>query len=397
MRILLLSTYPALNPAHGGQHRLNQIAKALQAAGHAVDCRGILGSDSYPATPGYVRFPGTEMLSAYLPNTMLMEDWAIGKYAADPKGGFGKLGKLCSDRYDGVFCEQPWLFEFAYRQFAQRKRRPILIYGSQNIEHRLKHEIAAQYLTETIADRYSALVKDVECFAATRSDLNVVVSRHDQDWIESISPKPVVLAANGVADRRPTLRDVQRSDEITGCRKFALYCASSHPPNIQGFYDVFGKGVGCLAPEQRLVVAGGGGVQIAADPRFNRAPGLARKFIAAGQVSESQLSGLLATAHVVLLPITRGGGTNLKTAEALWSGRHIVGTSTSMRGFEDFCSAEGVAIADDPSVFQKSILEAMRTPALQLGANDRQGRSRVLWAATLKELVDAIGQFEAMS
>jgi hypothetical protein len=397
MRILLLSTYPAVNPAHGGQHRLREICRALQSAGHSVDCRGVLGSASYPQTPGYVQFPGTETLSAYLPKPMLMEDWAIGKYAADPKGGFPKLSKLCAERYDAIYCEQPWLFEFAYRHCSQRKRRPIFIYGSQNVEHRLKFEIAEQYLNSALAEEYSALVRETECFAATHSDLNVVVSEPDKEWIESVSSTPTVLAANGVADRRATLRDVQRSNEITGCRKFALYCASSHPPNIQGFYDMFGKGVGCLAPEQRLVVVGGAGASIAADPRFSRVSGLARKFVAAGEVSESQLSGLLATAHVILLPITRGGGTNLKSAEALWSGRHVVGTTISLRGFEDFRSARGLAVADDPPAFQKAILSAMSAPPLQLEAAERKARARVLWPATLKELTEALGEFEMVS
>jgi hypothetical protein len=397
MRILLLSTYPAVNPTHGGQHRLSQIAKALDANGHSVEFRGVLGSASYAPTPGYLRFPGTEALSRYVPNPMLMEDWAIGQYAADPTGGFKQLSKLCGDRYDAVFCEQPWLFEFAYKQFSQKRRRPFLIYGSQNVEHRLKYEIAESYLMPALAEKYSSLVEEVELFAARNSDLNVVVSDDDKQWISSISDTPAVLAANGVADRRAGIRDVQRSNSVATCRKFALYCASSHPPNIQGFYDIFGNGIGCLAPDERIVVAGGAGAQIVADSRFNRVSGLSRKLVAAGEVTESELSGLLATAHVIILPITRGGGTNLKTAEALWAGRHVVGTTIAMRGFEDFCSTRGLVVADDSSAFQKGILTAMRSPALQLEATERQQRSRVLWTSTLKGLVGALRNFEAVA
>ena len=397
MRILILSTYPTVNPAHGGQHRLSQIAKALEADGHSVEFRGVLGSESYPATPGYLRFPGSNALSRYLPNPRRMEYWAIGQYAADPTGGFKQLGKLCGDRYDAVFCEQPWLFAFAYRQFSQKRRRPILIYGSQNVEHRLKYEIAESYLTQALAEKYSSLVEEAERFAATHSDLNVVVSDNDKQWITSISDAPTVLAANGVADRRAGIRDVQRSNSVATCRKFALYCASSHPPNIQGFYDIFGNGIGCLAPDERIVVAGGAGARIVADSKFNRVSGLSKKFVAAGEVTESELSGLLATAHVIILPITRGGGTNLKTAEALWAGRHIVGTTIAMRGFEDFCSARGLTVADDPSAFQKAILAAMASPALQLEAAERQERSRVLWASALKDLAGALRNFEAVA
>ena len=123
----------------------------------------------------------------YLANPMLMEDWAIGQYAADPAGGFKPLGKLCGDRYDAVFCEQPWLFEFAYKRFSQKRRRALLIYGSQNVEHRLKYEIAESYLTAALAEKYSSLVEEVECFAARNSDLNIVVSDNDKQWITSVS------------------------------------------------------------------------------------------------------------------------------------------------------------------------------------------------------------------
>lgn len=394
MRILLLSTYPAANPIHGGQHRLHQIAKMAEASGHSVDLRGVLGAEAYPPRSGYLRFPAQEKLLKYLPNTTLMEDWAIGKYAADPDGGYKKLSGLCGADYDIVFCEQPWLFEFAHKRFAGLRRRPALIYGSQNIEHRLKYEIAEQFLGRTLAGRYSKLVQEVEHFAATNADMNVAVSEHDRDWLESISNRPVVVAANGVMDRRATIEDIKRSNELTGHRKFALYCGSGHPPNIQGFYDVFGSGVGCFAPGHRLVVAGGAGPSIAGDPRFSKASGLSGKFIATGEVSESQLRGLLATAHIILLPITRGGGTNLKTAEALWSGRHIVGTTTAMRGFEAFMSTRGLIVTDESATFQSAIEKTMREPSLQLLAEERAERSSVLWHSTLSALQHALIDLE---
>ena len=394
MRLLLLSTYPAANPIHGGQHRLNQIAQRFEASGYSVDRRGILGSESYPETPGYLKFPGHKALSTYLNDTMLMEDWAIGKYAADPKAGYKKLAALCSGSYDVVFCEQPWLFEFAHRRFTGVKRPPALIYGSQNIEHRLKHEIVEQYLNLGLAEQYGRLVADVELFAANSSSLNVAVSDHDATWLRSVSNTPAIVAANGVVDRRASIDDIRRSNEISTQRKFALYCASGHPPNIQGFYDIFASGLGCLAPEQVLIVAGGAGPHIVSDPRFHKAAGLDRKIIATGEVTESQLRGLLATAHVIILPITRGGGTNLKTAEALWSGRHVVATTTAMRGFEQFTATRGLTVADRPDEFKAAMEAAMRAPPLQLLANEREERSSVLWESTLKGLPAELGRIK---
>jgi glycosyltransferase involved in cell wall biosynthesis len=390
MRILILSTYPAANPIHGGQHRLSQIAHSLLADGHEVDVRGILGAPAYKPRSGYLRFPGQEALCRYIPNSMLMEDWAIGRYAADPNGGFRGLSALCDRHYDIVHCEQPWLFEFAHKRFAEGKRRPLFVYGSQNIEHQLKHEIVEQYLTKTLADRYSTMVEEVERFAAANADLVVAVSDHDKTWLQVATAAPVVVARNGVIDRRASIDDIQRSNSITESRKFAIYCASGHPPNVQGFYDIVGRGIGCFAPEERLVIAGGAGPSIIGDRRFAKASGLARKIIVPGEVTEAQLRGLLATAHLIILPITRGGGTNLKTAEALWSGRHIVATTVAMRGFESFAKARGLTVADHPSDFLSAVQIAMGKPSFQLRSDERADRASVLWQSTMKPLQHAI-------
>jgi hypothetical protein len=389
MRILFLSSYPLAYPIHGGQHRAANICAALRHAGHDVDARGVLGSESYPPQSGYVRFPGYDKLRRYIADPTLLEDWAIGAYAADTAGGYRILADLCQGRYDAIFCEQPWLFAFAHRLAQQLKPAPSLIYGSQNIEAALKRDIMDRFAPAR-SSQGEALVREAELFAIRQADLVVAVSDHDRAVLAESSSVPVVVAANGVIDRRASLQDVELSNNLTEARKTALYCASGHPPNIQGFYDIFGDGLGCLAPEQRLIVAGGAGPSIVDSPQYARTSGLAAKIVAPGPVTETQLRGLLATAHVIILPITKGGGTNLKTAEALWSGRHVVATPTAMRGFENFSAARGVTVRADAPSFQAAIREAMLQPALQLTAAERQERASVLWGATLQPLVEAM-------
>jgi hypothetical protein len=65
-----------------------------------------------------------------------------------------------------------------------------------------------------------------------------------------------------------------------------------------------------------------------------------------------------------------------------------------MRGFEDFCDSDGVAVADTPSQFQKAVLEAMQRPALQLKSSERRDRACVLWDSTLTDLTEALREFE---
>lgn len=396
MRILFLSTYPITQPIHGGQHRAANICAALRQAGHDVEARGVLGAATYPAVPGYVRFPGYEALRRYVADPTLLEDWAIGAFMADPAGGFPVLAELCGGGYDVIFCEQPWLFAFAHRLAAQHDTPPKLIYGSQNIEASLKRDLMKRYAPASAAEG-ETLVRNAETFAISHADLIIAVSVHDQATLSEQASAPVVVAENGVTDQRASLADVEVSNAITEARRTALYCASGHPPNILGFFDMFGGGVGCFAPSERLVVAGDAGPLIVGNEQYPRASGLASKLIAPGRVSEAQLRGLLVTAHVIILPVSGGAGTNLKTAEALWAGRHVVATSTALRGFERFLNEPGITVRDHAPSFLAAIREAMARPPLQLTAAERRNRVSVLWSSTLQPLTEAVASLGGVS
>jgi hypothetical protein len=96
---------------------------------------------------------------------------------------------------------------------------------------------------------------------------------------------------------------------------------------------------------------------------------------------------------VLFCPLTQGGGTNLKTAEALWSGKHIVATSIAMRGFENFIGQSGVHIADEPVVFKSKLREVMEMEPLILAEHEVDARRKVLWdfcLAPLLTLMDKI-------
>ncbi len=86
------------------------------------------------------------------------------------------------------------------------------------------------------------------------------------------------------------------------------------------------------------------------------------------------------------MPITQGGGTNLKTAEALWSGRHVVATTTAMRGFEVFIGQQGIHVTNNPAIFKQQLRKVMATSPLELNQLDHESRAIVLWGHCLKPL-----------
>lgn len=389
MNILVLSTYPSTPPTHGGQHRLLNIIEFYKKQGHKVSSAGVLGSDGYPKAEGFVSYPGLKALAGQIESSFLMEDWAIGKLFANNDKYFNLLLEKIDFCPDVIHVEQPWLFGFAVRYIKEKRlnKKTKLIYGSQNVESHLKKQILKNYLTLDAAEKGSGLVLETELFAIENADGVCCVSEEDLKWTKSQGVnKPCVLAPNGVTYREATVDGVYQANQITQNKKIALYCASAHPPNIHGFFEVFKAGAGCFSPEQRLVVVGGAGQAIMNDRRFAKVAGMSAHYVSAGVVSEECLQGLLSVAHTIILPIMQGGGTNLKTAEAIWAGKHIVATRAAMRGFETFIGANGISVANSSEEFLKQLRISMQSEPCHLSARDYQEREVVLMQSTLHSL-----------
>ncbi|MBL4796437.1 MAG: glycosyltransferase [Oleispira sp.] len=389
MNILLLCTYPVSEPAHGGQHRVKNIVDTYRAAGHLVDVVGVLGSDQYKREKGFMAFPCADSLSTYLPSSFLMEDYAISQLFSLDEKKYRELANLVQSVPSTIHVEQPWLFQFAMRyknEFAPSAR---IIYGSQNIEWELKYQILSSYVSDELATSKADLVKDIELNAIRNADAVICVSENDLLWTKKYSKSSVILAPNGVKPWESLPGNIE-AKKITQLKRYVLYCASGHPPNIKGFFDLFSDGFGSLKPDERLVIAGGAGLAIAGDERVHQSPSLAARIDAAGFVSQECLSGLLDDAQCIVLPITQGGGTNLKTAEALWAGKYIVATTTAMRGFESFMESPGVFVENEPAKFKRALRLAMGLNPLILSEEERSKRRSVLWESCLKLLPDLL-------
>lgn len=393
MNILVLCTYPIKNPKHGGQLRVRNIVDAYIAAGHKVEVVGVLGSDQYDAEEGFLPYPTSDELRSVISNPFLMEDYAIGCLFADRDKHYARLASTISIRPDVIQIEHPWLFAFAKRYVDSCQIDSKIVYSSHNIEWRLKKTILASYLDKDVALQYADLIERIEINAIAGANVVACVSAHDVDWVKSQTDKTVVLAPNGVKAWQASEIGCKEAVKIINGYRYALYCASAHPPNMTGFFDMFGGGFGSLKPDERLVVAGGAGWAIAGDSRVHQSPKLAEKVVVAGMVSQPCLEGLLEGAHCIVLPLTQGGGTNLKTAEALWSGKHVVATSVAMRGFEHFIGSKGVNVVDDSAAFKRMLRHAMSSKPLKLTDDEMDARSTVLWGKCLNSLVELINKF----
>lgn len=387
MKILILSTYPIETPRHGGQLRVRNLVNHYQEAGFSVEVAGVLGSDTYPVSKGFDTFPGSFALSSMMEHTFLMEDVAIGLLYASNDQYFSQLADRIENIPDIIQVEHPWLFGFAQRYIKERSEGGIkLLYSSHNIEYKLKASILSTYfLPEQVANSV-ALVKKMETQAVKDAEGTLCVSENDRGWVAQQTSCQTVLAPNGVSSWKASEEGIDEANYITQQQKFVLFCGSAHPPNTTGFFELLGEGFGSLSHGEALVIAGSVGTAIESDPRVLKSARLAEDIVIAGQVSDTCLSGLLETAHCIILPITQGGGTNLKTAEAIWTGCHIVATPIAMRGFEPFIGSIGIHVVDNTMAFKQKIRDVMRAPPLKIDKKERVRRRIVLWEACLQPL-----------
>ena len=280
MNLLTLSTFPFDKPRHGGQQRLASIVQKYKSLGHTVQSIGVLGSRIYEHQPGFLSCPAADVLAEQVENTLFMEDIAIGRLFASSDVYFSRLANNISSVPDVIHVELPWLFEFAlrYRKLVGKKEIRI-IYGSENVEHKLKYAILKPYLSEIEAIAAADQALQCELSAIKKADAICCVSQQDMDWTKQFTTAPCVVALNGVNQRVVTTAGMQAASRITENKKFVLYCASGHPPNITGFFDIFGVGLGSIAPDQLLVIAGSAGPSIQSHRLAPRTPGINSKLI----------------------------------------------------------------------------------------------------------------------
>ena len=242
-----------------------------------------------------------------------------------------------------------------------------------------------------VADSLLDAIGRLERAACREADLVFAVNASDQAALSRHGGVPVQLAPNGVEPWEASAADLEKWRRQAEASAFALYVASAHPPNYLGFFEVLTDHFGFLAPDQAILVAGGASDQIDRLLKGRQYEGLSRSRLRlVGVLHPADLAAIKQLAQAFVLPILDGSGSNLKTAEALFSGKWVVGTPTAFRGFERFMSMPHVMIAGPGRDFCAAVREAMSAPPPMLTAQDRQRLLELTWQETLAPMTAAI-------
>jgi hypothetical protein len=216
-----------------------------------------------------------------------------------------------------------------------------MVYLSQNVEYELHEELSRQGGVRALAHRREARrLKAVEQRLLDTAREHWALSRADAETLRGLAPDTPARVFDVPPVTVPGLPGRAEHDVVAlggwhwrpnaaGLRWFVEEVAPQLPPD---------------GPE--IVIGGHSGEEIVGDRRGVRAVGLvpdALEFLQSGRV--------------VVVPSIAGAGVQVKTLDAIASGRRVIATSTAMRGIAD--PPPTVEVADDPAGFAAAILRAL--------------------------------------
>jgi glycosyltransferase involved in cell wall biosynthesis len=395
-KILLFATYTIANPQHGGQKRVRALYDAYK---DSKSLEPYFCAIYYP--PHYkeswdndIAIPKSQI--ELLEKNPLTGEVIIGKIIKNNVKTRKKIIRLINEiKPDIIEIEHPFLYIGLKHIFSEIGYTGKIIYSSHNIEYSMKQEILENENynlkeLETIIKE----IKDAEIELCKKADLIFAVSEDDIAGIAKLAGQKnkTVLARNGIEKQKKNIEQEAYWDKYfykKGVKKIALFVGSAHPPNWTGFQAMVGSKIGFLNQDERIVLAGSIGEYFANTYSFSNLESVLfwKRIMSVGRLSEDQLTGLIGRADCLILPITEGGGSNLKTAEALISYKPVVATKYAMRAFEDFTSYPTVNVSNEPSEFRNLVANAIRNEKTELSQQEKKELEKVTWKSCLKEAV----------
>ncbi|MCA0012911.1 glycosyltransferase [Mesorhizobium sp. B292B1B] len=380
-KVLHLIPFPIANALHGGQIRARETNAVLRGAGLDVRTACIFDAGLYPnASPDID-------LSGELPSApWQLRDFVTAKAFAENDRKFGAFAELLNAaKPDLIVFEEPWLGKALLKAKAQGLFTCPILYNSYNVEFIAKGNILAdagisdrEKWVDEIRDLEREIVSSAAVTACTAEDAKTL-----SPWAET----EISIAPNGATKRKRSHLSGILHQGISPNSRYALFVGSGHPPNVAGFRDLVLRSLPALTSAHRVIVAGSVCDPLYSELESSGLPYMSRDKIGLlGTVTDFALDCLIKNASAILLPITYGGGSNLKTAEALLSGKPIVATRKAFRAYEDFSDADTVTLADTPKEFGSAIRHALSRESRKAKEDPRL--ERLLWSNTLKPIVE---------
>ncbi|PIF21348.1 glycosyltransferase family 4 protein [Candidatus Pantoea floridensis] len=395
--ILFLSTYPFSKPRHGGQIRLHQLVKKFERNGWTTRSIAVYEQESYlgdelgaydvpfPVDSKYRMYKGK-----YVP---LINDLLTGQFAISEDDGLDKIIANLPPQIDIIHVEQCWLWPLVGKiKSLPKYKNVIVVFGSQNIEYILKDEILEQY---HVNDRDDVIqdIKALELKAVLEADIVAAVTECDVEFMREWHRREIKLAANGIEPWESNILTDKWEKRLPKA-PWLLYIASAHPPNFTSFNKIIGESLACIPPDSKLVIAGSVCEHIYKEVLKSKWASINMSRLEFLYVlDDADLAEVKNRAYAYFLPIEHGGGSNLKTAEALYSGKPIIGTISSFRGFEKYSDSPRVNVIRTPEEFFEVTRKVLSNPQPVLEQQERVNLENLTWDKTLDKLYSDVQNY----
>lgn len=376
-RLLVVSPYPIVRPLHGGQKRVQALVERYSELAD-VHIVAVYQKDAFDeAADNDIMIETPEIYSEIEQSAHRTEVILAEALQRDTAVKDAFVAQLRAYRPTIIHVEQPYFMKAVTEILAELGLHPLIIFGSQNVEWKMKEQIYTDKLEATELKKFIDSIRIIEREALQLADVTYAVSGDDARQLKELCHSRVFVVANGasvpaVNASEGRWSDYKRQNQL---RHILAFIGSAHPPNVTGYKQLI-QGLK-LDDTTRVVVAGS--VSKLIDEETDG-------IVVAGIVSDDELNNLLSTADSILLPIVSGGGSNLKTAEAILSGKKVIATEFAFRGFEKLQSLPTVYIASNQSEFQAQIEAASEVGTVTLSKREKRLASKVTWGYSLRSL-----------
>jgi hypothetical protein len=376
MNILQVSHYPIANAITGGQRRIRNLQILLRKSGFNVRHIAVCPRRS-------------DLSKRDLALSPLLHEWVFQvpydfemriSHAIELDNSFfaDVRARLRRAKPSIVWLEHPFLWPVISKCFA---KLPV-VYSAHNIEWEMKRQTlkASSIFDLSCLESLRATEEDL----ARRASLVVCCCNDDRKYFASIN-KSCLTISNGsdppiVRNPEAAWRELEARARGVFAEPTFTFVSSEHEPNWAGFVDLVVEPLRRHPPTRSMTILLIGNICRFWEPQKQTHGQMGIKVVALPNASEDAKNLALLNSTAVLLPIIQGGGTNLKTAEALLSQSPIIGTRVAFRGFERYVEHAQVFIADSPIEFLRRMND--------LAAADRPGKSLPESSASCKSRSD---------
>ena len=324
---LQVTTYGIKEPDHGGKQRCYQIRKVLQKKYQFYTLAFEWGTKP-SHWPNIITLDET-----YLEKNSInghLADIAVCDYIFLQPVIYRKICEIVHGfSPTAIILEQPYLWPLVQRLIDDEIVRSDinLIYSSQNIEVELKKSIYSKVLDRKAYNKNLTKVFNVEEMAIRACDAAIAVSEIDAEFIKNKNIQArVKVFGNG--NLYPEPNDLQESWDIKFNNKKTnwIFVGSLHQPNVTGLEKLANELIKLADCSFILWVFGGSGLGLIKRLHENGSTELPAFLKIMGPSDASDIDAAILASSGVVLPIIDGGGSNLKTAQALLSNKCVLGT-----------------------------------------------------------------------